>query len=270
MLRRLLRPLITYLMRQGWGYIAFRDLLKRVYVEEALRAHEGEATSTDSQISLVTGINRREVKRLREEAAKPNAAEQRDPMAGVNMAARVVGTWVSAAAFRDASGQPIALSLRNAGDGPGFDALLRAAHVDVRGRTVIEELERAGVIERFEEDRVRLLRTAFTPAEPREKLLFVAANVGDHLRSAFHNLTGEAPTFIERALFYNAIRADRLDAARPVLAEMADRLLRQSNEQLLEGNLASTDTVGTSSGEAKLRRLRLGVYYYEADAEDRP
>lgn len=269
-LRRLLRPLIAFLMSRGWGYIAFRDLLKRIYVEEALRAHDGEGTPTDSQISLVTGINRREVKRLREEATSPDAAEARDPMAGVNLAARVVGTWVSAAAFRAADGEPLALSVRNTGDAPGFDALLRAAHVDVRARTVLEELERAGVVERLPDDRVRLLRAAFTPSEPREKLLFLAVNVGDHLRSAIHNLSGGTPSFIERALFHNAIRADRLDAVRPVLAEMADRLLRQSNEQLLEGNLASTDDAAGDSGEAPLRRLRLGVYYYETDAKDRP
>jgi hypothetical protein len=188
MLRRLLRPLIAYLMRRGWGYIAFRDLLKRIYVDEALRTHAGEGTPTDSQISTVTGINRREVKRLRDAATKPGSAQPRDPMAGVNIAARVVGTWVSGAAFRDEAGDPLPLSLHHNGDGPGFDALLRTAKVDVRARTVIEELERAGVVERADDDRIRLLRAAFTPAEPHDKILFLAANVADHMRSAFHNL----------------------------------------------------------------------------------
>lgn len=270
MLRRLLRPLVAHLMRRGWGYIAFRDLLKRIYVDEALRGHAGAEPPTDSQVSVVTGINRREVRRLREEAAAPGVAEPRDPMAGVNIAARVVGTWVSAAAFRDADGNPRPLSLRNDGEAPSFDSLLRKAKVDVRARTVIEELERAGIAERLPSERLGLLRTAFTPDEPREKLLFLAANVGDHMRSAFHNLGGEQPVFIERALFHNGIAAERLDAARPVLSEMADRLLRQSNEQLLEGNLSSTDSADAKPGGQRLRRLRLGVYYYETDAEDRP
>lgn len=270
MLRRLLRPLVAYLMRRGWGYIAFRDLLKRIYVDEALRAHEGPEPPTDSQINVVTGINRREVKRLREEAAKPEADAGRDPMAGVNIAARVVGTWVSGKDFVDGDGNPRPLSLRHDGDGPVFDDLLKAAKVDVRARAVIDELERAAVIERLPDDGVRLLRAAFTPQEPRDKILFLAANVGDHMRSAFHNLAGEQPVFIERALFHNDIGADRLDKARPVLADMADRLLRTCNEQLLEGNLASTDSVAMPADGGKRRRLRLGVYYYETDAEDRP
>ena len=269
MLRRLLRPLIAHLISRGWGYIAFRDLLKRLYVEEALRAHAEDGAPTDSQISLVTGINRREVKRLRQEAARPEASEGRDPMAGVNLAARVVGTWASSPEFRDADGQPLILSVRNTADTRGFDALLRAARVDVRARTVLEELERAGVVERLADDRVRLLRTAFTPGESRDKLLFLSANVGDHLRSAFHNLDGRHPVFIERALFHNAIRADRLEAARSALVEMADRLLRQGNERLMDSNLASTDMPTAEADDTDLRRMRLGVYYYEADAKDR-
>ncbi|CAG4915643.1 unnamed protein product [Acidocella sp. C78] len=270
MLGRLLRPLVAYLMRRGWGYIAFRDLLKRVYIDEAVRNHEGDASPTDSQISAITGINRREVKRLREAAAAAATPPPRDPMAGVNAAARVIGTWVSAAAFRDATGAPRPLTVRGESDDPGFDALLRAAKVDVRGRTIIEELERAGAIERLADERIRLLRAAFTPGEPRDKLLFLAANVGDHMRSAFHNLAGEEPVFIERALFHNGIGATRLAAARPVLSDMADRLLRQCNEHLLAGNLSSTEAEGAGDGEGKLRRLRLGVYYYETDADDRP
>lgn len=268
MLRRLLRPLVAYLMRRGIGYIAVRDLIKRIFAEEALTAHAAGEPPTDSQISVVTGINRREVKRLREEMTQ-EAPAARDPMAGVNMAARAVATWVSAPAFRDPSGEPMLLTIHGDGTQTSFDDLLRAAKVDVRARTVIEELLRAGVIEQEADDRVRLLRSTFTPVAPREKMLFLASNVSDHLRSAFHNLSGSANPFIERALFHNAIRADRLEAARPVLAEMADRLLRQANEKLMDSNLANTDAE-TTVDPVDLRRLRLGVYYYETDSEDRP
>lgn len=270
MLRRLLRPLIAYLMRRGWGYIAVRDLLKRIYIEEALRYLAGPNPPTDSRVSLITGINRGEVKRLREAGPKADASATRDPMAGVNLSARVVGTWVSASAFRDATGYPLTLSLRNDGDGPSFDALLRTARVDVRARTVIEELQSAGIVERVENDQVRLLRTAYTPDEPSEKMLFLAANVGDHMRSALHNLAGTAPAFIERALFHNNMDAARLEAARPILSEMADRLLRQCNEKLLESSLGGTDMIDNLTVAGPLRRLRLGVYYYETDAGDLP
>lgn len=269
MLRRLLRPLIAFLMQRGWGYIAMRDLLKRIYVEEAVRQHAIEGSPTDSQISLVTGINRREVKRLREELDTRGSQSWRDPMAGVNLAARIVGTWVSAREFTDRSANPLSLSLRANGTGPFFDDLLRAAKVDVRARTVVKELLQAGVAEKTENDRLRLLRGAFTPKEPHEKMLFLAANVGDHLSSALHNLSTREAPYIERALFHNGIASTQLDAVRPQLSAMADQMLRRANEVLLDQAIAGTDHARAGQDEP-LRRLRLGVYYYEADVEDRP
>ncbi len=268
MLRRLLRPLVAALMRRGVGYIAMRDLLKQVYVEEALRGHADDAAPTDSALTLVTGINRREVKRLRADLEAPEAEDGRASMAGVNMAARVLATWISAPEFRDASGAPRALAVH--GDtGEDFDALLRRAKVDVRARTVVGELERAGAVEMQSDGRLRLIRASYTPAVPEEKMLFLAANIGDHLRAALSNLDGDKPPFIERALFHNRISAARLEALRPNLSGMAETFLRDANETLLKDNVAGTDAERPPTPMAQgQKRMRLGVYYYETDADD--
>lgn len=273
MMRRVLRPLIAYLMKRGIGYIALRDLLKKIFVEEALKSRQNAEMPTDSMISLVTGIHRREVKRLREAALHEDSLAGRDPMAGVNTAARVVATWVTAAAFRGEQGEPVSLGVRAGDAEPGFDALLRVAKVDVRARTVIEELQRGGIVEYGEDKRLYLLRTAYTPGTPTEQMLFLGANVSDHMRSALHNLAGGGAPFIERALFHNAIGAEPLHTLRPVFAAMADKLLRQANEQLLASSMAATDTAGTTpatGATGALKRLRLGVYYYETDATEAP
>lgn len=265
MLRRLLRPLVGTLMRQGVGYIAFRDLLKRIYVEEALSRQDEELT-TDSAISLVTGINRGEIKRLRASIEAPEALAEQNAMAGVNLAARVVATWVSHADFRDEAGNPRPLAIHGDVD-KDFDALLRAAKVDVRAKTVISELERAGVVSMESGGTLRLLRGAFTPTVPEDMMLFLAANVGDHLRAALHNLEGGQPAFIERALFHNGLSAARVEALRARLSGMGDRLLREANEILLEDRLTGTDNAVREKGDAK-KRLRLGVFYFETDASD--
>lgn len=269
MLRRLLRPLIAYLMRRGVGYIALRDLLKKIFVEQALNSQSGDDAPTDSMISLVTGINRREVKRLREEAIRAQPTSGRDAMAGVNLVARVVATWLSSKEFQDAAGIPCTLATRATEAGPNFDALLRAAKVDVRARTVVGELERTGTVDRDADGRLRLLVSSYTPDSPREKMLFLAANISDHMRSALHNLSSVDEPFIERALFHNAISAADLIAVRPALAEMADKMLRHANEKLMENSLSGTDSQrDTESGNR--RRMRLGVYYFETDSDDRP
>jgi hypothetical protein len=264
MLRRLLRPMVRYLIGRGWGYIALRDLLKEIYVAEAVKVHQAASADepTDSLISMVTGVHRKEVRRLRELQGSEEA--ERNPMAGVNMAARVIGTWVSVAVFLDAAGDPLILPLRAPEGQPSFETLMRAAKIDMRARTIIDELLRAGAIEQMPDEQFKLVQSAYLGAEPKEKMLFLSANVGDHLRAALHNLSTTETPFLERALFHNAVSAPQLEAARPKLIEMADRLLRQANQHLTDAS-----TIGTETDSQPRRRLRLGVYYYETDADDR-
>ncbi|MBU2807965.1 hypothetical protein HF285_06710, partial [Acidithiobacillus ferrooxidans F221] len=57
----ILRPLVRYLIGQGWTYGALADTLKMVYVAEASK-HYGETDGrplTDSRVSLLTGIHRK-------------------------------------------------------------------------------------------------------------------------------------------------------------------------------------------------------------------
>ena len=267
MLRRLLKPLIATLIKRGVGYIAMRDLLKQVYIEEALRCHDEQTPATDSTLSVMTGINRREVKRLRADI-KTSPGEEKSAMTGVNMAARVVATWSSAAQFRDETGAPRPLAVHGA-DGKDFDSLLRVAKVDVRARTIIGELERAGAVKMGDDDRLLLLRNSYTPSVPEEKMLFLSANVGDHLRAALSNLEGNTPPFIERALFQNRLSGEWLEGLRSHFARMAEQFLRDANEALLKESVAGTDSPPPALSAAP-KRMRLGVYYYETDADDAP
>ncbi|MEM9177577.1 MAG: DUF6502 family protein, partial [Myxococcota bacterium] len=69
MLRRMLRPLVRLLVSQQIPYPLLAQLVKRLYVEVATEdfALEGKRV-TVSRLSLLTGIHRREVKRIQEDA----------------------------------------------------------------------------------------------------------------------------------------------------------------------------------------------------------
>ena len=65
-LTRLLRPLVRLLIRAGVTFPALSDLLRELYVNVA--EHDfalADKEQTDSRISLLTGIHRKEVRRLR-------------------------------------------------------------------------------------------------------------------------------------------------------------------------------------------------------------
>ena len=257
---RLLTPLVRYLIGQGCTYPALSDLLKSIYVNQA-QSHYGATPGrnlTDSRISLLTGIHRKDVKRLRGElAGTVDSGLRRE----ANLAARVVAEWVSAAKYLTPEGEPRALPLRLSTEGPSFESLVREAKADLRPRAVLDELVRVGVAEIDMTNRVKLLRTAYVSALPADKLAFLGDNVGDHIQSALHNI--EQPQvlpYLERAVYYDAVPTAALTQLRPTLQRLGDQLLRQANRHL-------TTLVGSTSATPR-RRMRLGVYYYEDDAKE--
>src|SRR5262245_40374757 len=67
-LRSLLRPLVRLLLAPRLPFTYVAELLKGAYVEVATRELTlDDRPQTDSRVSLLTGVHRREVKRLRGE-----------------------------------------------------------------------------------------------------------------------------------------------------------------------------------------------------------
>ena len=66
-LTRVLRPLVKLMLAQGITYPAVSEVLKELFVEVADRDFRiaGKA-QTDSRVSLLSGVHRKDVKRLRE------------------------------------------------------------------------------------------------------------------------------------------------------------------------------------------------------------
>ncbi len=248
---RLLRPLVRYLIGRGVTFTSLASLLKVVYVEEGLARHGGRP-STDSDLSLATGIHRKEIKRLRTLITEHD--NPRDAARGAHIAAQLIGAWVSSDDTREADGRLKDLPLHSATE-LSFETLTRRIKADVRPRAILDDLIRARAATYEEGGRVRLLRTAYVPDVPHDKLVFLADNVGDHMASAFHNL-GTGTPFVERALFFDALPHAALDAARPGIEAAADRLLQGLHRDLTPLE-SGTETDGQS------RRLRVGVYYYE-------
>ena len=62
-IRGVLKPLVRFMLSQGLTYTILIDLLKSIYVEVALKEFTLEKKrQTDSRISLLTGVHRKDVK----------------------------------------------------------------------------------------------------------------------------------------------------------------------------------------------------------------
>lgn len=258
----LLRPLVRYLIGRGWTYPQLCELLKSAYVAEAEK-HYGQglpaARVTDSRITLLTGIHRKDVKRLRGELSStfsiPPLREE------ASLAVRVVSQWLGNPTYLDDQGRPLALPFRAIGEAPSFERLARELKADMRARSILDELLRTGVVSESADGEISLLRHGYVSALPEDKLAFLGANVGDHLQSALHNLEHPQTAFFERAVYYDAIPAEDLARVLPAMLSWSDELLRRANDELMPH-----DQEGIEAPAQPLRRMRLGVYYYEEEA----
>ena len=256
---RILRPLVRYLMEQGWTYATLIELLKFVFVAEVIAEdmRHGRKQPTDSRVSLLSGVHRKEVRRLRSEMAAEHA--EPDLEDNVSASARLVSAWATTPGFLGGDGRPLVLPLRASSGMPSFDELVFRLKADMRGRTILDDLVRSGVAV-VEGESVRLLRTSYVSDVPEERLFYMGAHLGDHAQAVTHNLRGSEPPYFDQSMSFDCIPVQQVDEIRG--------LLRQQAEQLLHENYQRIDH-GLSEADRSIRsgiRLRLGIYYYEEPA----
>jgi hypothetical protein len=100
---RVMRPLVRLLIRNGVPYPAFATALKHVFVEAARAELASRAMAqTDSAITLLSGVHRRDVRNLGRPASsrKVVAPEPR------SLPGEVIARWLSDPAYLDAQGAP--------------------------------------------------------------------------------------------------------------------------------------------------------------------
>ena len=155
---RLLKPLVRILLRNGIPFGVFEELARWTYVDVAFQESSLPGRKlTDSRVSIITGLSRKEVSRLKNiEAPEDNEAVPR-----FNRAARVIGGWAHDPRFLDMKGQPAALSMQE--EEFSFYELVRLYGGDVPARAVFDELLRVRAIAATNNGRVKLVQRAYVP-----------------------------------------------------------------------------------------------------------
>jgi Family of unknown function (DUF6502) len=257
-LRALLRPLVRLLVARGVTCPMLVDLLKQTYVEVAEREFGAEGRPpSDSRITLLTGIHRKDVKRLRD--GPPGSAEQVPE--GVALGAQIVAAWTSK--FVDAKGRPRPLArLQSHGGAESFEALVTGVSTDIRARAVLDAWLRLGVVALDRDDRVVLRNAAFVPSRGfDEKAFYFGHNVGDHLAAASHNLVGGNPAYLERSVHYDSLDAPSVEKLAALAEQTGMKSLQAVNREAM--NAEARDK---KSGSSK-RRITFGIYFFSAPRE---
>jgi len=231
-IRYLLRPLVRLLLSHGVSFQSFCDLVRSVYVKVAEEEFKlASKPQTDSRISLLTGIHRREVNRLRNESVTEIDLPQHS-----SMSALLLTIWSGHPEYLDEQGLPIPLP-RLAGNGKdrSFESLVQSVSKDFRPRVVLDEWLRQGVASLDKDDRVHLVADAFVqPQGAEEKIYYFGQNIHDHLAATVHNLAGGAPPFLERCVFYDKLSAESARELADYTRGVGMRALHSVNKRAAE------------------------------------
>lgn len=223
-LGRVLRPLVRLAIARRLTFPVLAQRLKRLYVEvaESDCALPGRRL-TDSRVSLLTGLQRRDVRDLR--SADPPASPPADGrLAAAGPLRRVLARWRSEA-WCDLDGLPLTLPRR----GPrSFEALVASVSRDLPPRTLLDQLLAEGSVTQDRAAGTVTLAGDLGTRDEASRLEALGTSLGAHAEVAVGNLLGATPPVYERSFQVEGLSAESVVAlerlARNLQAVLLSRL----------------------------------------------
>ncbi len=258
-IKKVLRPLIKLLLSRGITYPEFSHWLKSIFVEVA----EKEFTlpnkqQTDSRINLLTGIHRKDVKRLRAEPADNDSTPS-----NVSLGALLVAKWSGMEEYLDDCGHPIALPRQSRTNEPSFDRLVATVNKDIRSRVVLDEWLRLGIVHIDNEKYVHLNTEAFIPEKGIDELAYYfGRNLHDHIAASAHNLSDGAKKFLERSVYYDQLSPESMIELEKLSEQHGMQALQALNKRAL---LLQTKDANKENAQ---QRINFGIYFYNSNADE--
>jgi Family of unknown function (DUF6502) len=252
-LGKALEPVVLLLLKSGISWKDFSDTAKEKFVSVATESFGIRGRPTNlSRVAILSGLDRREVARLRRRVTKQCAARQ----GYMSKPTQVLHAWYHDPRYLDASGKPRDLEIEGA-EG-SFAELVRQYAPGIPLVAMIKELRAAGTVADIVGQRLRALKRSYVPRELNENLVRLwGSELHDLGTTIEHNLSHEAselPRFDRRAI---SLRVD--PKALPEFREMLERegqaFLERVDEWISAHELPSRMDEGG-------RGIRLGVGVY--------
>jgi hypothetical protein len=230
-----LKPIARILLRFGIGFREFSEIAKTAFVDVASSDFGIRGRPTNiSRVAVMTGLTRKEVRRLRDKIAdgKHTVVVKPTPMWDI------LHYWHADGEFLDSAGRPAKLPF--SGESKSFSSLVRRFGGDIPPGAMRTELKRVGAVEEDEAGNLTVLKRTFRPE-------------GDH------------DTWSQRIAFTQAVSKGDV----PRLKRMtADRI--ESFAESIDDLFMAYETLNDQDikGEDKTT-LAVGVFYFEDREADK-
>ncbi len=262
--RVLMGPLVRILLRQGISYAEFSEVAKAVYVEVALKDFKVSGRkATRTRIAVMTGLTRKEVKRVIDEAVK----ERFELKTSFNRLGRVLVGWHTDADFTGPYGMPLELQYETGNPNePTFSVLVKRHSGDMSPRSILDELVRVGAIRETEIGWFRVMRREYIPeAQGTHTFERTGVVVRNFVNTVEFNMTKLAPG---KGRFERHVTAD--DGIRREDLPKFDHYLRERCQVLLEeidNWLAGLPKPDPKKGDDVIH-TGIGIYHYMSHEDD--
>lgn len=255
-LAQVVRPLLRLSLRMGIKYNQIDAVVRAVLLEEAQKKLAAQTTKKPnvSQLSVATGLNRKDV------MARVSTTTPYDPAKQLPPSAQVLTSWMQLAS-EDSSN--IRLSITRVAGALSFEELAtQATRGNVHHRTVLDDLIRLGMAVETQ-GFVELKSDGFLPSNDLQYMLrFLAEHTSDHLQAAVSNVLGDAPKMLERAVYADGLSREECERIHQI-ARLRWAALHQE--------LIKELTLSVARSPNGDQRIKLGVYaLYENTSSNVP
>ena len=254
----LCRPLVRLLIEKGMTFPQFRDLMKELYIDVASSEFSiDEKKPSDSRVFVLTGIHRKDIKRIRENSDlnTPNISSS------ASLSGEIIARWSSMPEYLDEKGKPRKLTKNNDNKQAGFEQLVSSVSKDVRPKVILEEWLRLDIV-RLKDDLITLNKSAFVSnKEFKEMAYYLGHNIHDHMASCVNNILAEEKPMLERSVYYASLSETSINKLRNIADKKGNELLQLLNKQAIKFYDADKHK------EDATYRMRLGVYWYQAQPD---
>ena len=256
---RLMQPLAHVLVANGVTYPQFVRALKTTFLRAALaELRSADAPVTDSALSLLSGVHRKDVRVMRSSDGPPPSRNR-----ALSLAADVASRWTRAPEYLDPQGNPRTLPLRSRVPNEiSFESLVQSVSKDFHARSVLDELLRLEVAV-VEHDHVRLRAEGLGSSDRFAGVAGTfAANAGDHLAAGAANLraAGRADTlpFFDQSIAVEGLSVHSTQVLHSLTRDAFGSALARVEA---EGRMRHTQEAHGLPQECAMR-VRVGAFFY--------
>lgn len=240
--------LVHWLIKAGVGYTEFSAALKIVFYNEAIKELDAiKQKKTDSAVSLLSGLGRRDVRGFCQTYGEYKLINQINQQLPISVPARVIGLWV---------GQKLPSQIPFSGEGISFESLVKQISSEKHPKSILLELKRLGLVIE-ENDQIILQNSSFTPDPKKDesKQIFTQ-NISDHLAAGISNLT-QKTNFLEQAIFADELTPESVEKLKKLSLDMWTLMSKAILSSAIE--YCNNDE---GSVEAN-KHFRLGIFQYD-------